>query len=43
MGVPDKAKLWLFDPQGEVRVATERHQGMITVHWRAPAAAAGRC
>ena len=36
VGMPDKARYWLFDPQGEPRVATERHQGMVTVHWRAP-------
>ena len=36
LGMPDKVKRWLFDPQGEPRVAVARHQGAVTVWWRAP-------
>ena len=36
LGMPDKVQSWLFDPQGEPRVAMARHQGQVTVWWRAP-------
>ena len=35
-GMPDKVQGWLFDPQGEPRVAVARHQGQVTLWWRAP-------
>ena len=35
-GMPDKVQGWLFDPQGEPRVALARHQGQVTLWWRAP-------
>ncbi len=37
-GMPDHVQRWLFDPQGEPRVAVARHQGQVTVYWRAPGA-----
>jgi len=40
LGVPDKVKHWLFDPQGEPRVAVARDQGQVTVWWRAPGSTA---
>ena len=36
LGMPDKVKRWLFDPQGEPRVAFATHQGETIVYWRAP-------
>ena len=40
LDMPDKVKAWLFDPQGEPRVAVARHQGQVTVWWRAPGSSA---
>ena len=40
LGMPDKVQSWLFDPQGEPRVAIARHQGQVTVWWRAPGSSA---
>ena len=38
-GMPDKVKVWLFDPQGEPQVGVARDQGQVTVWWRAPGSA----
>ena len=35
-GMPDHVKGWLFDLQGEPRVAIARHRGEVTFHWRGP-------
>ena len=40
LGMPDKVQGWLFDPQGEPRVAMARFQGQVTVWWRAPGSSA---
>jgi acetyl esterase/lipase len=37
-GMPQYARYWLFDSQGEPRVATTVHEGQVGVHWRAPGA-----
>ncbi len=37
MGMPAHVSGWLFDSQGEPRVATAVHEGMFTVYWRGPA------
>ncbi len=35
-GMPDGAIHWLFDRQGQARVASGEHQGQLSVSWRAP-------
>jgi len=36
LGVPENVWHWLFDPDGEPRMLLTRHQGRVTLHWRAP-------
>lgn len=35
-GAPDGVTGWLFDPQGEARLASGQHEGQRVLHWRAP-------
>ena len=41
-GMPDGAIRWLFDRQGQARVASSEHQGQLSVSWRAPGSNAWR-
>lgn len=39
MAMPEASTGWIFDQQGEPRVAMARQQGQVRVHWRAPGSA----